>query len=139
MFSTPHTVSAFELELIGCVGGRNYVLVNVMAWLNFWVLLLFCMSVSVGSYYWQWRLSGAFAASFCYFWVRTLESIFKAAMETIVFVVAVIGAAGRARLCYFCRESAPDTHTHSHPCTHTHTHRTRPQTHTHTPQPGCWC
>ncbi|KAF6736508.1 hypothetical protein FQA47_003690 [Oryzias melastigma] len=38
-------------------------------------------------------------------------------METIVFVVAVIGAAGRARLCYFCREASPDTrsltHTHS--------------------------
>lgn len=40
-----------------------------------------------------------------------VESIFKIAMETIVFVVAVIGAAGRARLCYFCHESKPDAHT----------------------------
>lgn len=40
-----------------------------------------------------------------------VESIFKIAMETIVFVVAVIGAAGRARLGYFCHESKPDIHT----------------------------
>lgn len=46
-----------------------------------------------------------------------VESIFKVAMETIVFVVAAIGAAGRARLCYFCHESTPDTHTLKH--THT--------------------
>lgn len=44
----------------------------------------------------------------------TVESIFKVAMETIVFVVAVIGAAGRARLCYFCHESTPDIHTETH-------------------------
>ncbi len=44
------------------------------------------------------------------------------AMETIVFVVAAIGAAGRARVCYFCHESTPDTHTHTHTHTHSHTH-----------------
>lgn len=49
-----------------------------------------------------------------------VESIFKVAMETIVFVVAVIGAAGRARLCYFCHESTPDIHIHTHIDTHTH-------------------
>lgn len=44
------------------------------------------------------------------------ESIFKVAMETIVFVVTAIGAAGRARFCYFCHESTPDTHACPRPC-----------------------
>lgn len=48
-----------------------------------------------------------------------VESIFKVPMETIVFVVAVIGAAGRARLCYFCRKASPDTR--SLTLTHTQT------------------
>lgn len=60
-----------------------------------------------------------------------VESIFAVAMETIVFVVAVIGAAGRARLCYFCRKSTPDTRAPTFIDTHTqctftvHTHMSR--------------
>lgn len=51
------------------------------------------------------------------------ESIFKVAIETIVFVVTAIGAAGRARFCYFCHESTPDTHARVPPV-HTRTHVT---------------
>lgn len=43
----PYTVSASELNLIVCVGSSNYVLLNAMAWLYFWVLLLCCPG-----YYW---------------------------------------------------------------------------------------
>lgn len=109
---------AFEFELIVCVGCNNYVLVNVTAWFYFWVQLIF-----VHPYLWVVIIGsrGSLGLVQCplLFLSANVESIFKVTMETIVFVVAVIGAAGRARLCYFCHESTPDTHIHKH--THAHT------------------
>lgn len=111
-----HAKCAFEYKLIVCVGCSNYVLVNVMAWIYFWVRLIFVRPylwvVIIGS-----RVSLGLVQRPLLFLSTNVESIFKVAMETIVFVVAAIGAAGQdmpARLCYFCHESTPDTHTNAH-------------------------
>lgn len=93
-----------------------------MVWFYSWVLLLFVHPrlwvVIIGS-----RGSLGLLRRPLLFLSANVESIFKVAMETIVFVVAVIGAAGRARLCYFCHESTPDMHVHTHRRAHTQTHR----------------
>lgn len=103
-------------RMIVCVSYTNNVFVKCNG-----MVLSGREQIFVGSYLWVFFFisrRGSLGLVQCplLFLSANEESIFKVAMETIVFVVTAIGAAGRARFCYFCHESTPDTQACMPPC-----------------------
>lgn len=104
-------------QMIVCVSCTNYVFVKCNGMVLSGRAADICWFISMGVFFFISR-RGSLGLVQCplLFLSANEESIFKVAMETIVFAVTTIGAAGRARFCYFCHESTPDTHACMPPC-----------------------
>lgn len=103
-------------RMIVCVSYTNYVFVKCNGMVLSGRAADICWFISMGVFFIGRRGSLGLVQCPLLFLSANEESIFKVAMETIVFVVTAIGAAGRARFCYFCHESTPDTHACMPPC-----------------------
>lgn len=103
-------------QMIVCVSCTNYVFVKCNGIVLSGRAADICWFISMGVFFISRRGSLGLVQCPLLFLSANEESIFKVAMETIVFVVTAIGAAGRARFCYFCHESTPDTHACMPPC-----------------------